>query len=104
MGFAIRSSLRDPLPLARPRPKGRQAELPLEGPCPGEEILVVPSGRVNPKRLGVDLVDSDVDVLVVRIAVAHREVLVFGNPQAIHKPFHNLLELLSFEAPIVWVK
>ena len=36
VGFAIRSSLRDPLAVARPRPEGGQAELSLEGPGPGE--------------------------------------------------------------------
>jgi hypothetical protein len=104
VGFAICSALRDPLAVARPRPKGCQAELPLEGPGPGEELLVVPSGRVDPKGLGVDLVDRDVDVLVVGIVVTHRDVLVLGKPQSIDEPFHNLLELLSFEAPIVGVK
>jgi len=59
---------------------------------------------VNPKGLGVDLVDRDVNVLVVRIAVAHGNVLVLGKPQRIHKAFHNLLELLSFETPVVGVK
>jgi hypothetical protein len=52
----------------------------------------------------VDLVDRNVDVLVVRVAVAHGDVLVLGKPQRIHKPVHNLLELLSFEAPILGVK
>ncbi len=104
VGFAIGSPLRDPLAVARPRPEGRQAELPLEGPGPGEELLVVPSGRVNPKGLGMDLVDRNVDVLVIGVAVTHRDVLVLGKPQSIHKSIHNLLELLSFEAPIVGVK
>ena len=36
VGFAVCSSLRDPLAVARPRPKRCQAELPLEGPGPGE--------------------------------------------------------------------
>lgn len=44
------------------------------------------------------------DVLVVRIAVAHRDVLVLGKLQSIHEVFHNLLEFLSLEAPIVGVK
>ena len=106
VGFAIGSPWRNvlALPLVRPRPKGRQAELPLEGPGPGEELLVVPGGRMNPKGLRVDLVDRDVDVLVIGVAVTHRDVLVLGKPQGIHKPFHNLLELSSFEAPIVGVK
>jgi hypothetical protein len=34
--FAIRRPLRDLLAVARPRPEGCQAELPLEGPGPGE--------------------------------------------------------------------
>jgi len=45
VGFAVCISLRDPLALARPRPKGCLAELPFEGPGPGEELL---SG--GPKR------------------------------------------------------
>jgi hypothetical protein len=52
----------------------------------------------------VDLVDRNMDVLVIRIVVTHREVLVLGEPERIHKPFHSLLELASFEAPIVGVK
>ncbi len=36
VSFAVCSSVRDPLALARPRPKGRQAELAFEGPGPGE--------------------------------------------------------------------
>jgi hypothetical protein len=59
---------------------------------------------VNAKGLGVDLVDGDVDVLVIGIVVTHRDVLVLGKAQSIHKAFHNLLELPSFEAPIVRVK
>ncbi len=90
--------------VARPRPEGRQTKLPFEGPSPGEELLMVPSGRVNPKGLGVDLVDCDVDVLVIGIAVTHRDVLVLGKPQSFHKSIHNLLELLSFEAAIVGVR
>jgi hypothetical protein len=59
---------------------------------------------VVPKGLGVDLVDRDVDVLVIGIVMTHRDVLVLGKPQRIHKPIHNVLELRSFEAPIVGVK
>jgi hypothetical protein len=59
---------------------------------------------MNPEGLGVDLVDRNMDVLVIRIVVTHREVLVLGEPERIHKPFHSLLELASFEAPIVGVK
>ena len=104
VSFTVDSSLRNLFTVARPRPKRRQAELPLEGPGPAEELLVVPSGRVDPKGLGVDFVDRNVDVLVIRIVVAHRNVLMLGKPQSIHKPIHNSLELLSFEAPIVGVK
>jgi hypothetical protein len=104
VGFAICGSLRDVFTIARPRPKGGQAELPLEGPGPGEELLVVPGRRVNPKGLGVDLVDRNVNVLVVRIAMAHGDVLVLGKPQRIYKCIHHLLELPSFEEPIVGVK
>jgi hypothetical protein len=46
---------------------------------------------VNPKGVGLDLVDRDVDVLVVRIVVTDRNVLVLGEPQSIHKPIYNLL-------------
>ena len=66
--------------------------------------MMVPSGRVNPKGLGVDLVDRDVDVLVIGVVVTHCDVLVFGEPQRIHKAFYNVLKLFSFEAPIVAVK
>jgi hypothetical protein len=59
---------------------------------------------MNPKRLGVNLVDRNMDVLVIRIVVTHGDVLVLGKPQGIHKAIHNLLELPSFEAPIVGVK
>ena len=104
MRFAVDGSLGSFYAVARPRPKRYQAELPLEGPGPGEQLLVIPSGRMNPKRLRVDLVDGHVDVLVIRIVVAHRDVLVLGKPQRIHKSIHNLLELVSFEAPIVGVK
>ena len=51
----------------------------------------------------MDLVDRDVDVLVIGVVVTHREVLVLGKPQGI-QPFHNLLKLLSLEAPIIGVK
>jgi hypothetical protein len=44
------------------------------------------------------------DVLVIRIVVAHRDVLVLGKPQRMRKSIHNLLELPSFQAPIVGVK
>jgi hypothetical protein len=59
---------------------------------------------MNPKRLGVDFVDGNVDVLVIRIVVAHCEVLVLGKPQRIDEFVDNLLELPSFEAPIIGVK
>jgi hypothetical protein len=52
----------------------------------------------------MDLVDRDVDVLVIGVAVTYREVLVFGEPQSIHEPFHNLLKLPSRESPILGVK
>ena len=104
MGFAIDGSLGSFYAVARPRPKRYQAELSLEGPGPCEELLVVPSGRMNPKRLGVELVDGDVDMLVLGIAVAHRNVLVLGKPQSIDEVVDNLLELPSFEAPIFGVK
>jgi len=59
---------------------------------------------MNAKGLGMDLVDRNVNVLVIRIVVTYSEVLVLGKPQEIRKPIHNLLELLSFQAPIVGVK
>ena len=104
MRFAVDGSLGNLFAIARPRQEGCQAELPLEGPGPGEQLLVIPSGRMNPKRLRVDLVDGHVDVLVIRIVVAHRDVLVLGKPQRIDEFVDNLLELPSFEAPIVGVK
>jgi hypothetical protein len=102
--FVVCGPLREVLAVARPRPEGCQAELQLEGPGPGEELLMVPRGRVDSKGLWMDLVDRDVDVLVSRVAVTQRDVLVLGKPQSIHKAFHNLLELLSLESPIVGVK
>jgi hypothetical protein len=102
LGFAIDGSLGNPFSGARLRLKRYQAELPLEGPGPGEQLLVVPSGRVNTKRLRVDLVDSHVDVLGV--AVTHSNVLMFGKSQSIDEFVDNLLELPSFEAPIIGVK
>jgi hypothetical protein len=59
---------------------------------------------MNPKGLRMDLVDRNVDVLVIGIVVTHRDVLVLRKPQSIHKPFHNLWKLFSFEAPIARVK
>jgi hypothetical protein len=59
---------------------------------------------MNPKGLWVDLVNRDVDVLVIGVAVAHGDVLVLGKPQRVHEALHSLLELLSFESPIVGVK
>ena len=59
---------------------------------------------MNPKGLRMDLVDRYVDVLVIGVVVTHCDVLVFGEPQSIHEPFHNLLKLLSRESPIVGVK
>ena len=57
-----------------------------------------------PKRLRMDLVDRDVDVLVIGVVVTDCDVLVSAEPQSLHEPFHNLLKLFSFEAPIVGVK
>ena len=59
---------------------------------------------MNPKGLGTDLVDRNVDVLVICIVMTHRNVLALGKPQRIHKPVHNTFELRSFEAPIARVK
>jgi hypothetical protein len=59
---------------------------------------------MNPKGLGVDLVDRNVDVLVIGVAVTHSDVLVLGKPQRIDEFVDNLLELPSFEAPIFGVK
>ena len=42
-------------------------------------------------------------VLVIGIVVTRCDVLMLRKPQRIHKPFHSLLKLLSFEAPIVRV-
>ena len=59
---------------------------------------------MNPKGLRMDLVDRDVDVFVIGVAVTHGNVLVLSKPQRTHESIHNLLELLSFEPPIVGVK
>ena len=52
----------------------------------------------------MDLVYREVNVLVIGIAVAHGDVLVLGEPESVHEPFHNLLKLLSRESPIVGAK
>ena len=59
---------------------------------------------VDPKGFRMDLVNRDVDVLVISVVVTDGDVLVLGKPQRIHKSVHNLLELLSFEAPILGMK
>ena len=104
MGFAVDGSLWNLFAVARPRPEGRQPELSLEGPGPGEELLVVPSGRMNPKGLRVDLVDRNVDVLVVFVVVANGDVLVLGEAESIDEVFHNALELLRIQASILGMK
>jgi hypothetical protein len=104
VSFVVRCPLRDFLTIAHSGLKRRESELYFERTAHGEELLVIPSRRVNPKGLGMDLVDRDVDVLVIGIVVTHRDVLVLGKPQSIHEASHNPLKLLSFEAPIVGVK
>jgi hypothetical protein len=59
---------------------------------------------MNPKRLAVDFVGGNVDVLVIGIVVPHREVLVLGKSRRIDEFVDNLLELPSLEAPITEVK
>ena len=106
MGFAVDGSLWNLFAAAnpRPRPEGRQPELSLEGPGPSEELVVVPSGRMNPKGLRVDLVDRNVDVLVIFVVVANGDVLVLGEAESIDEVFHNALELLRIQASILGMK
>jgi hypothetical protein len=52
----------------------------------------------------MDLVDSHMNVLVVFVAVAHRDVLVLRKPQCIHKPIHDVPELLPVEAAVLGMK
>jgi len=59
---------------------------------------------VNPKGLGVDLVDRHVDVLVVFVVVANGDVLVLGEAESIHEVLHNALELLRIQTSILGMK
>ena len=52
----------------------------------------------------MDLVDGDVQVLVVLVVVAGRDVLVLGEPQDVDKMLHDMLELFPVEASVLWVK
>jgi hypothetical protein len=102
--LAIGSPLRDLLSVARSRAKRGQAELPLEGPSSGEELLVIPGWRVNAEGLRMDLVDGNVDVLVICVVVTHRDVLVIGKPQSLHEVLHNTPELVPVEASVFGIK
>jgi hypothetical protein len=104
MGFAVRRSLRDFLSIAHSGLKRCEAELCFENAPRGEELLVVPGWRVNPKGLRMDLVDGHVDVFVVFVVVAGGDVLVAGKPQSLHEVFHNTPELFRIEASVLRVK
>jgi hypothetical protein len=52
----------------------------------------------------MDLVDGHVDVLVVFVAVAHRDVLVLREPKDVDQTFHNVPELLPVEAAVLGMK
>jgi hypothetical protein len=52
----------------------------------------------------MDLVDRDVDVFVVFVAVANGDVLVLRETQNIHKVFRDVLELFRVWAAILRVK
>jgi hypothetical protein len=52
----------------------------------------------------MDLVDGHVNVLVVFVAVAHRDVLVLREPKDVDQTFHNVPELLPVEAAVLGMK
>ena len=85
VGLQVRGLVRDVLPVTHPRPKRGQAKLQLEGRGPGEELLVIPGGMMDPKSLRMELVDRDVDVLVIGVVVTDskdQEVLTVRIPMA----------------------
>ena len=102
--FAVRCSFGQVLPLPRYGPKGCEPQFHLQDLARGEELLVIPRRRVNPKGLWVDLVDCYMHVLVVFVVVTDGDVLVPGKPQSLHKAFHNTPELVPVEASVFWVK
>ena len=104
MGFAVRRSLRHSFAIARSGLKRREAKLDFEATPRGEELLVIPRRRVNPKSLRMDLVDGHVDVFVVFVVVPSGDILVPGKPQRLHKVFHNTPELVPVEASVFGVK
>ena len=60
-----------------------------------DSMDVVPASHFDcSKRLRMDLVDGHVGVLLVIVAMAHRDVLVLRKPQCTHKPLHDVQELL----------
>jgi hypothetical protein len=48
----------------------------------------------------MDLVDGHVNVLVVFVVVAGRDVLVTGEPQSLHQVFHNTSEVVGTETTV----
>jgi hypothetical protein len=94
MGFAVRRSLRHSFAIAHSGLKRREAKLDFEDTPRGEELLMIPRWRVNPKGLRMDLVDGHVDVFVVFIVVPGGDILVARKPQSLHKVFHNTPELV----------
>ena len=80
VSFVVRRPLRDFLTIVHSGLKRRESELSFEDTARGEELLVIPRWRVNPKGLRVDLVDGYMNVLVVFVVVTRGDVLVPENP------------------------
>jgi len=102
--FPVRRSVRHLLTIAHSGLKRREAKLDFEDTPRGEELLVIPRWRVNPKGLRMDLVDGHVDVFVIFVVVACGDVLVTRKPQSLHQVFHNTTELVPIEASVFRVK
>jgi hypothetical protein len=104
VGFAVRCSLGHFLTIAHSGLKRREAELRFQDTPRGEELLVVPGWRVNPKGFRMDLVDSHMHMLVVFVVVAGGDVLVAGKPQSLHKAFYDTPEFFRVEASVFGMK
>jgi hypothetical protein len=104
VSFVVRRPLRDFLTIVHSGLKRRESELSFEDTARGEELLVIPRRRVNPKGLRVDLVDGYMNVLVVFVVVTRGDVLVPRKPQRLHQVFDNTPELVPVEAPVFRVK
>ena len=61
-------------------------------------------GVVDPQRLWMNLVHGHVKMLVLLLAMANRDVLVFLEPGRPHGPADNALEFRRAQAPVLRVK